>query len=304
MSEQSIIPKRRKRNFGTRTMQRLEKMQRLEEKKENIFYVAIETDEELDKTVSFSQFFYNNKVLITLIGEEHKLGHTHNCKTGKTKTVGQYCLDSVERNSLCKVLLEYSPELSDDQIKKIGSDNIREVFKKMKDKNYGSNIIPIDNRKKVLNEYQDWLYITHPQTFFSQIRERYIDSYFREKSNLIEDPEQKIDNSIKIFLQEYSQNHIETCFNEAKKMCNDLTVLLRNAWKDIVDYNIINTVLSTNTDTSEFIIIVGDAHYKNLYNIFNKLVSEKSEPNMKFLIERDIKNTKCIKLYNTYKFIS
>jgi hypothetical protein len=270
-----------------------------------------ETNIRLENAVSFSQYIIGCNVLVTLIGERH--GTKFKCKALKseeTKTISKYCVETAERNSKCRIILEYycgGEKIRADVPSRMNSDSIKSTFKDMKDKHLDNQILPLDYRPAFLSRPgQDDLYGNgwSKYTTSEEIKQNFILPFWKESDKFSMNNPHLYPPIVIKFLESYYQDICKTFkkINEKlsknkKYLVNDVRQDLFDAWKLVADYFIIRKILKKG-DIDEYILIIGEAHRENIKILFDKL-----NP---FVIRiggiQLGKSGKCVKLFETYKF--
>ena len=110
--------------------------------------VFIETDIEIGSVVGFSQYILNNGKLVSLFAEIHDKQFT--CKNDFV-SIAEYVVNILKNRKKSRVLLEYNKD-TDKIISKIGSYNIQEIIRLLKNNN-----IIIDDKVISLNHVDDFL---------------------------------------------------------------------------------------------------------------------------------------------------
>ena len=270
-------------------------------KKWEKFIVFFQGNNYLDSAIKFSQYIYDNRKLVTIIGEDHNLTFTCN---QNPMSIAEYVKKIVMKNKNSKVLLEYN-EGNNPLL--INSSAISSTYKMLLKNNKSNHILPYDNRSYMLHpDNQNYLY-TRNLTSLSppSIRLKYIAPFmdrvdidtplfpnpFKITGNY---PPSVVKYLFDIYLPSIKSNfvYIEKMLRAHNIKYNNITRLLRETWKKIADFYILAEIFREDT-INEIIIIAGDVHQKHLHEILNKsliLTNQIGSP------------TNCIKLFETYTF--
>jgi hypothetical protein len=269
----------------------------------------------LSDVFNLSQFFYDNK-LITIIGEFHE--HTKICKpTDNVIKIEDYCFTELTNNPSSNVLLEYSHKEQNPGV--IRSNVLQNIYNKCKHTN---RIIPSDYRQDILSfQHQGDLYI-HPQFQEAFYPERMLIESFTK-------PFLSKKDEYFIFLNEsnYSKEVFailniqkEELIREIQEIHNELLLRLRRKehitdfqrknysittreklkpiYQKIGDIKILDFILDKNRNVNEFIVVVGNNHYKFISYILEQIVNI-DKTNGKILINSN-PTYDCVSLYHSY----
>jgi hypothetical protein len=258
--------------------------------------VFMETDTQLDSATSFSQYIYQSRRLITMIGERHE--QEWKC-TPTSLSVADYCKTVLKANTRCKIMLEYN---KGDNPVHIGSHAIREVYKVATGMGKTGSIIPFDTRAFFLGvegqadlygsgyaKYKSWesVGMTFIEPFYQRIRED-------EKLFKVSD---QYDPSVKNYLENVYVSDMEKKFRYIAGMFGrapaaEIHQALKDAWKKVADFFILRALLR-NDNTSEYIVIMGEAHHTNLAGVLKSIAVQ--------LNQQSGSPKKCVRLYETYR---
>lgn len=258
----------------------------------------VETDNQLESSVSFSQYIFSNMRLITLIGERHD--KAFGCNSNGIP-ISEYCNNSVTRNPKCIVMLEYN---SVDDPLRIGSEAIRTTYNTLNKAGKTNQIIPFDTRSFFLSSRgQNDLYGDGYNAYNTteKIGNAFIEPFYqkqRENPKLF-NLEGNYDKSAKKYLLHTYYPDLQKTFEYIAISLNkgnpkDINQMLKDAWKKVADYFILRTILK-NDDVDEYIIVVGDSHRINLQAVF-------TFPFFTQLNNQHGSSGNCVRLYQTYKF--
>jgi len=220
----------------------------------------------LDSAVGISQYEINmnkTKKLITIIGELHDLDFICQAKDVNI-SLFEYCESRIAENTKCKILLEYPPDCEDPT--RLGSKIIRDTFNGNTTVRKATTGIDIRydfigmNNISIL--YHDNTRI--PETF-EKINNDFIKPFSLERLDKIcGKPNNEIAiNYCKILSEKFS--NLSDIHN---KNNNEFILELKWAWSMVMDYHIINKI-TKDTNTNEFVIIVGKNHLTNLRTLLN-----------------------------------
>ena len=269
------------------------------ETKENIVFV--ESEDFIDSAVSFSQYIFNGKRLITIIGELHTT--PFKCPQ-PSMTIAQFCKNAVSRNDKCSVLLEYNntdnkctpSEWSECEV-------LTTTYNALKESNI-KQMIPSDARPWfITRQGQNILYGLHTPIDLTNMDQEY--KYIREKfvnpftehfkiTNLDFDvrlqaktpqflDEKKFSPNIYQFFKYYYLEFMLIPFKNINKLINDKQPIynsdgteiqngiyerLKKAWAAVSDFFTMKRFFTINDDINEYILIVGDGHRENIQIAF------------------------------------
>lgn len=215
-----------------------------------------------------SQFLLttDREILITIVGELHE--QEFECKMdGCNLSIFDYCNNRVSVNPLCEILLEYPPDFEEHD--RLGSKVIRDVFttgpNKVRKVTSGvdirSDFIGVENHQIL---YHDENQIPNS---IEDIMTLYIDPFSVKKLEAIcGKPEPQLSK----YYVDSLNNKFEN-FESVYKTDKDEGVLwLKWAWAMVMDYKILNTILSSE-NTTEYIIIAGNNHLTNLTKTLDQM---------------------------------
>jgi len=254
---------------------------------------------QLKTAINFKQYVSNdNKKIITVIGEYHN--YDFNCVNNKD--ISQYCLERVNDNKNCTILLEYSKY---DDPKTIGSKTINSTYDKLIKNKKRKHIIPVDFRTLFLkskgqsNLYDiDW---TEGKYTNDKIIKLFIDPFFKHAKRILKiNPKnyslQSYTNIYHYIIKEIAPqfNFIEN--NIYKFQIEPLQKELKMIWNKVMDIGIMIHILKKNF-TDEYIIIAGNRHCKNL----EKMLDTTFHSEFKLIHSQSYSENKCIELNGTFK---
>jgi hypothetical protein len=277
------------------------------ETKKNIVFVE-GSQEFIDSAVSFSQYIFAGKRLITIIGELHAT--PFKCPQPSI-TIAQFCKNAVSRNSKCRVLLEYNKLDKDCPPSEWTSCEVLTTTYNELKKSNESQIIPSDARPSFIKRQgQNYLYGHHTRMDqeYKYIRDNFVNPFtkaFEIKSLEINPLLQKktpnfLDQKnfhpvIYEFFKFYYVNHMIVRFRDIDKLIRDKQEIylpdgrevqgsiyerLKEAWAAVSDFFIMKSLFTINDNIDEYILIVGDGHRFNIQRAFeyinNKIKSQKN----------------------------
>ena len=263
-------------------------------------FVAIQTNYMLDSSLSFSQNIFKDQRLITIIGERHDL--TWKC-LGDSLTVAQYCKMAVDRNSKCRVMLEFNSSM-DPLISQ--SEAIKTIFTSLQSINKTSQIISFDKRDDFLTRfYHNNLYHAPKEYFIhlghKKVFEHYVKTFY-DKFTLfgLNDTTHNTTDEATRYLYDIFLKDLISRFEIISEELNkgeDLQKIrdgLWHAWGKVCDFFILKDILGPD-DIDEYIVIVGKKHTDNLNQILATI------PYLTRLNLQDGKNKgNCVTLFQTY----
>ena len=290
------------------------------ETKEHIIFV--ESQDFIDSAVSFSQYIFDGKRLITIIGELHTT--PFQCPQPSI-TIAQFCKNAVSRNHNCRVLLEYNKsdnvcppsEWSECEV-------LRTTYNELKESNE-SQMIPSDIRPSfITRKEQNYLYgTTHtrmdPTSMhqeYKYIREKFVNTFMKnfeipslEIPVLLQKKTPKfLDQKnfhpiIYEFFKYYYVNHMIVRFQNIDKLIREKQAIylpdgrevqgsiyerLKEAWAAVSDFFIMKSLFTINDNINEYILIVGDGHRFNIQRAFEYINAKiKTQKNVLDLHELD-----------------
>ena len=143
-------------NLLDRLKEQQDRMNEYKELPSHIVFVETKLDLYLHDAISFSQYIYNKKILITFIGELHK--EKFKCDEPCSLSIANYCTNAVKRNNKCKVFLEFNKNENINELNLEGS-TLKETFDSLHHLSGFSHIIPFDERPTLITrEKQNHLY--------------------------------------------------------------------------------------------------------------------------------------------------
>jgi hypothetical protein len=271
------------------------------------YTVFKETGHVLESALSFSQYIINCNVLVTLIGEKHE--KTFKCNA-PALTISEYCAKAVNRNSNCRVILEYycgNENIKADNPTHLNSESIKNTYIQIKKNGQEKQILPLDYRPAFLTRSgQDDLYGDGWKKYKNrdEIIKSFIYPFWKGSDKFSMKNPQFYSPKVRKFLDWYYKK-ICSVFEQVELYCknhsnlNDIKRKLFDAWKLVTDYFIIRKILKQdNLRIDEYILIVGEAHRVNIQMLFKQL-----NPLVQQIGDTQFgENTKCVKLYETFKF--
>ena len=269
------------------------------ETKENIVFV--ESDEFIDSAVSFSQYIFGGKRLITIIGELHTT--PFQCPQ-PSMTIAQFCKNAVSRNNKCRVLLEYNRLDKDCPPSEwTECEVLTTSYNALKESNE-SQMIPSDMRPSfITRQGQNILYGTHtrmnPTSMddeYKYIRENFVKPFTEkfEIKNIEMDSRHQSKTPKFLFQQEHHPciyeffkvyylnfmlipfKYIINLIKIKQPIYNDdgteipggIYERLKQAWAAVSDFFIMMSLFKINDKIDECILIVGDGHRANIQRAF------------------------------------
>ena len=301
--------------------------------------VFVQTDINLNSATSFSQYIYNKKILITIIGELHLINFT--CDE-PSLSIPKYCSDAVNHNAKCKVFLEFN-EIEQIEDLNLDKTTIKETFddlnksKPLEEDKY-SNIIRFDERPKLITrEYQEFLYWGEWQDskYFEKVK--YIDIYNVIYTYYINSFDIKLfESKEKDFNNQESYTHLQNYWSSLKRELIIIKTELENNkskfdsrfesqlksylghiqgqlqyfWSKVCDFYLLEKLFITNdNECNECIVLVGEAHKRNIcylldtFNKPNKIYERLNDHNAENYHETDyLKKKKCVNIFRTVAF--
>ena len=223
--------------------------------------------------------------LFTMIGEFHD--ESFSC--GKNSVnISQYCKERLEKNSNCKVMLEYHSYMKSTP-SGINSEPIRELSQ-LPNK-YQKRICGWDTRWKHLNKNnlqgQDTLYYGS----FKKLGKEKINQMFLKpcKDVLVNVDSKKYSSKALKILKEYKEK-LKNKMNRVNINSNDLRYKLKDLWMQAADYEILKKMLINNNGINEIIVVAGRYHVDNLCPALSKVLQKVNTGNIN-------REKKCVKVF-------
>lgn len=259
---------------------------------------------------SYTQYNINNK-FFTVVGELHNKSRAE-CNISPSTVLEDLIESGFERSKHLQVLLEYPPSklLSDVKYNSANIIAIREMALETKKE---EKIDGFDVRRQYIRSdilYTDSAYDISLARFFQLFWEplvKNMDHLFSFEPSMFDERNREYlqiyGSSKKDNIKWFSQNiipHLKNNWDQLFEETNfviekDLTILdfFRKIWADASDFYILCKVLEKNN--SEFLILMGESHAKNFYDIFEKNAKFRSVFN---------KQTLCVNIRNAWLPIS
>lgn len=279
-----------------------EKLEEETSSKKDKYLLSYQTEQYLDSATGFSQFLNDGKT-ITLIGEIH--GKKWSCDKFPSMPICDYIVDAIEQDdSNCKVLLEYN---INENWMNLGSEQLHNIVQRLINIGKTDKIIPFDERNYFLGRNNHTL-LYHSDfnllfdneeekkkwIFFSYVTPFYVKSY---KFNINREFFSR--DLINLFEKDYRRS-LEKDLDALAKHINsaepkNYTIIQKNLqyiWQRISDFFLLQQLLD-NRNTDNYIVLLGDAHYKNLTFLL-------SQYTRKINSQVSSGKTDCIKIYKPF----
>jgi hypothetical protein len=276
-------------------------LKQLDQEKAQRFHehlVLVEDKQELNSATAFSQYVLHGRRLITMIGEVHD--HAWVCGSHPV-SVADYITKTVERNRLCRVLLELNPGAD---AATIGSEAIRDTAIGLHRIGRSDAIVPVDVRRFFLGAGQHMLYNTVflPSMRPEEIANLFIEPFFqkaREDGGLFSLARDEYSEATALYLVRTYVPQLEANFRRTAGRLGSLPTseiqkLLKDDWKEVVDFYILRELLKE-SETDEYVLVIGDMHYIHLQKSL-ELLATLIGPNQ---THKGAGN--CVKLFKTYR---
>lgn len=280
--------------------------------------VFVETKEFIDSAMSFSQYIFDGKRLITIIGEYHT--NPFQCPQPSI-TIANFCKKAVSRNDKCRVLLEYNKLDKDCPPSEwTECEVLRTTYNELKESNE-SQMIPSDIRPAfITRREQNYLYgttHTHMDGEYKYIREKFVNPFtktfgitsleinpvlLQKKTPKFLD-QKDFHPVIYEFFKFYYVNHMIVRFRDIDKLIREKQEIylhdgrevqgsiyerLKEAWAAVSDFFIMKSLFTINDNINEYILIVGDGHRFNIQRAFGYINDKiKTQKNVLDLDELD-----------------
>lgn len=239
-----------------------------------------------DSTVFLQYELFDDK-LVSIIGELHNKNVT--CPQPNI-SIADWCLDQLAQSLNSKIFLEYNQKYGDPT--RIGSKPINDIYANLKKQGKTDLILPFDIRSEFLTKRgQDMLYNGYEFDFLNkqEIYSKFAKPFYDKGLRLIHDSE----TSYGKIVDEYHKDIIREfdVVNEALNMeDDDIREKFKYAWMLVSDYPILATISNPNRSETEFIIVAGNNHVKNIEEFLD------NAPFAKLLIKSSGGKSKCTPL--------
>ena len=271
--------------------------------KKEKYLLSYEIEQYLDSATGFSQFLYNGKT-ITLIGEIH--GKKWSCDKFPSMPICDYIVDAIEQDdSNCKVLLEYNRT---ENWMNLGSEQLRNIVQGLIDIDKSDKIIPFDERNYFLGrnnhtllyhkdfnrlfvnneeERKKWIFFSYIKPYYDKAYRFNINHSFfsRDLINLFEKDYRSVIQKDLDALAKHINSADPKNYTKIQKN-------LQYIWQRISDFFLLQQLLD-NRNTDNYIVLLGDAHYKNLTFLL-------SQYTRKINSQVSSGKTDCIKIYKPF----
>ena len=262
--------------------------------------IMVEDKKELNSATDFSQYVFQGRRLITMIGELHS--HSWSCN-GHPVSIAEYITETVKRNKMCRVMLEINPGVDPSTL---GSDAIKETAASLHGIGRGDAIIPVDVRRFFLGaDGQHILYDTvfPPSMPPEEIAHRFIEPFFKkalEDSGLFSLVKEEYSEAVALYLIRTYVPRLEANFRRTASQLRSLPTfkiqdMLKDDWKEVVDFYILRELLQE-SETDEYTLVIGHMHYMHIQKSL-ELLATLIGPNQTY---KGVRN--CVKLFRTYRF--
>lgn len=251
---------------------------------------------QLGTAVNIQQYTTSdNRKIITIIAEYHN--YNFNCLNNKE--ISQYCLDEVNNNQNCRILLEYSKY---DNPKTIGSKTINTTYNKLVKYKKEKHLIPIDYRTLFLKaKGQSDLYDIdwQKQGYSSQlIIKRFIEPFYQHAKQIFTIDSKQYNYQTYLNIKKFITKDIAPQFDFVLNILNTKTFKLEKLqtelkllWNKVMDIGILITILKKDK-IDEFILVAGLRHCQNLKRMLNTYFKD----DFRFVHEQERTEQSCIKL--------
>ena len=292
----------------------LDKQQQDDMMNKYIVFVETKRDLYLDNVISFSQYIYNQKILITFIGELHKEKFKCDGDGRRSLSIANYCTNAVKRNPKCIVFLEFNEDEEIDKLKWEGS-TIKETFDSLLLSGFvPSQIIPFDERPKLITRekqndlyWADWSsFKNHEFDFYGYILTSYIEPlkgyillyesvdkfinktsynelqnyqlFLKTELNVIEqfiEKEQSEFNFVKQNLESLTDEELEIRIKQfLSKSLKTIQEIYLQIFWAKVSDFYLLKKLFSVNDCNECIVLLGEAHKRNICDLLDKFNEE------------------------------
>lgn len=220
----------------------------------------------LEDCRTFIQYELFNSKLLTLIGEFHSANTI--CQNPKI-SVSAWTLDVLNKNKNAKVFLEYNQKYGNPR--KIGSKPINDIYNTLNKENRLNVILPFDLRAEFITKRgQDILY--HGDDFDDfddkEISEKFLEPFYNKKLSIIHDPATDSGMLVEKYYQEI-YNEFALVKTSLKEGNDDIREMFKYVWLLLTDYPVIATISNPDRKETEYVLIAGDNHVKNIAKFLN-----------------------------------
>lgn len=264
----------------------------------------------LNNAVSYSQNLFQDKFLITLIGELHE----KQWKCPKPNIdISDFVRNIVKKNPNTKVLIEYPNDMPSDVIKQIQSQAIRDTYTKLEADNNVHVIIPYDFRPIILGPtgnrdlYQmDFSRLSgrmYQANILHYIRTYFLDPYIfmQNRNPMVFSPNTSSPELSNLLQSEKTQ--LDYDFNEIVRLVNSenppppgqIQIRLKAFWQKVTDWFALREVFSDDQNAN-FIFIGGDKHFEFLKSQLQKITIQLDQSKIS-------EENKCINLAGSFTYL-
>ena len=253
---------------------------------------------QLGTAINLQQYITSdNQKIITIIAEYHN--YNFNCLNNKD--ISDFCLDEVNNNQNCRILLEYSKY---DNPKTIGSKTINSTYNNLVKHKKEKHLIPVDYRTLFLKaKGQSDLYdIDWKKTELSEkeIIKQFIQPFYQSAKRIFSIDSAHYNYQSYLNIKKYITNEIVRQFELILKNIHEIfnsdnLSYLQNeiklTWNKVMDIGIIITILKRGK-VDEFILVAGLRHCQNLKRMLNTYF----KTDFRFIHEQERTEQRCIEL--------
>ena len=299
--------------------------------------VFVQTDVKLNSATSFSQYIYNKKILITIIGELHKIQFT--CDKPSV-SIPDYCSSAVNYNAKCKIFLEFNENEQIEDLNWEKKSTIKQTCEYLnRPLTYSkySKIIRFDERPTLITrKYQNFLYWANWQdmrhwqainiydsiNIYDAINQYYIESFEiklfesskfnnQESYTHLQIYSLRLKTKLEIIKRELEINKskFESQLEDVKSYLADIQGKLQYFWSEVCDFYLLQKLFITDdNECNECIVLVGEAHKRNIcdlldtFNKPNKIYEKLNDSNATGYDETDDSKKKCVNIFRTLMF--
>jgi hypothetical protein len=228
---------------------------------------------------SFAQFSIQGR-LLTVIGEVHLMAYKP-CGSSPATTVAEYIVSSIKNSSGSRILMEYVPGL-EEMISLIGSKNMADTFRMLKDATLTSHMTGFDIRSTFLRPkdqdvlYHEWKLIeglpeeTVAGVFVNAIPAAVVPS-LQPNPKVIKNKEDLV--YLQSFLDDMNNHAAYTLaamkeWSLSQQSRAKAIRMIQDIWKKVSDYALVKEIL-TPTKEGSIVVLCGEQHALNLASIFS-----------------------------------
>jgi hypothetical protein len=210
--------------------------------------------------------------LITIIGEYHE--HSFSCPGFHTITIHEYLKQRVFDNKKCKIILEYNPILKEEEIARIGTFIIQDIYKRdsASNKEIKSRVEGCDIRSNLITRKGQTDLYNKPnlKSRYStkEIRDTFVKPFFDNGgASGLNSQLQNLDETAKKNMRKYSAK-LEKMLSDFDDKKNTSVLELQKIWAGVTDFEVLKQI-NERGPCDEIIICIGDFHRENISKVLS-----------------------------------